>query len=459
MKGLKKIVCIITAAVTAFSAASVINVSKTYQAYAASYSSDYRTWDQGQSDYWNVRAYGCFITAQAKMLYEIGVNRTQMNPDFWYNWLCNNGCLQDPPNHIEMTNAGGAAAYAASQGYPMTYFGAWKADDDQLWFNINAGYYTICAVPNHFVLIDNEKSKSTGQLYVEDNGRIHLLHDFSAVYSGHVYRVDGRPSSSSSQSTDQMTWDGTVNDASQITETTVHLSATIPLQYITACGVYLGTSKNNMTEAGRDGSGRIKNIWYDLTGLKKGTVYYYKFYYQANGQTKWSEVKSFKTQGTVEQAKADPIKLSTTKVISNGDYYILAGVNTEYGLSIKSSSKKNYANVLLWKHKNNHKPMIFRFTYKGNGYYEIRNKNSGKCLDVQGGASSSGTNVDQYRRNWSDAQRWNIVSAGDGKYYLIPKCAKSMALDIYGGLITNGTNIQIWEQNCSDAQKFIISKV
>lgn len=46
-----------------------------------------------------------------------------------------------------------------------------------------------------------------------------------------------------------------------------------------------------------------------------------------------------------------------------------------------------------------------------------------------------------YRRNWTSAQRWNLASAGDGKYYLIPKCATNMALDMYGGLITNGTNI------------------
>lgn len=52
--------------------------------FTATFNGDYRKWNQGDSAYSEMRLYGCFITAQAKMLYEADVNRGGMNPDTWY---------------------------------------------------------------------------------------------------------------------------------------------------------------------------------------------------------------------------------------------------------------------------------------------------------------------------------------------------------------------------------------
>ena len=127
-------------------------------------------WNQGQSAYSEVREVGCFIVAQAKMLYEANVNREAgFNPDFWYEWLWAKGYLSNPPTSLYMVNAAGPAVYAADRGKQMEYLGYWNADDDQLWFNIRAGYYTIVNVGGHFVMIDNATSLRTGQLYIYDS--------------------------------------------------------------------------------------------------------------------------------------------------------------------------------------------------------------------------------------------------------------------------------------------------
>ena len=64
------------------------------KAQAASYSGDYRYWSQGASDDYNMRQYGCWVTAQAKLLYETNVDRSAgFNPDSYLNWQRSNGLI------------------------------------------------------------------------------------------------------------------------------------------------------------------------------------------------------------------------------------------------------------------------------------------------------------------------------------------------------------------------------
>lgn len=167
---------------------------------ASSFGSDYRYWSQGGSDYSGMREVGCLITAQAKMLYEANVNRdASFNPDAWYNCLLANGWIASSSN-LNMRDHNAPVYYANSRGKNLEYLGYWNADDSQLWFNINAGYYTIVNVGGtntggtHFVLLDNALSKQTGTLYCydsfSDRGTVsqQLLTRYSIHRGGHVYK-------------------------------------------------------------------------------------------------------------------------------------------------------------------------------------------------------------------------------------------------------------------------------
>lgn len=89
--------------------------------------------------------------------------------------------------------------------------------------------------------------------------------------------------------------------ASSITTNSVRLDASC--SYIGArpssVGVYLGTSKTNMTEKGSDKNITHNinpfNIWYNLSGLSAGTTYYYQFYAVASGTKYLSDIKTFTT--------------------------------------------------------------------------------------------------------------------------------------------------------------------
>lgn len=86
--------------------------------------------------------------------------------------------------------------------------------------------------------------------------------------------------------------------------------------------------------------------------------------------------------------------------------------------------------------------------------YFIRQKTSGKYLDVTGGIDANGTNVCQYTFNGSNGQKWKVLDGKQGYIVLQPACAQTRVLDIYGGVDAEGANAAIYEKNGSEAQRF-----
>ncbi|MBD3921367.1 RICIN domain-containing protein [Paenibacillus sp. PR3] len=82
-------------------------------------------------------------------------------------------------------------------------------------------------------------------------------------------------------------------------------------------------------------------------------------------------------------------------------------------------------------------------TYEG--YYYIKNKNSGLYLDVENGSAADGANIRQWSYNGADAQKFRIVYYGSGDYYLLTGAsAYKSSVDVYNGSSANGTNIDQW---------------
>ncbi|WP_193212332.1 RICIN domain-containing protein [Luteolibacter marinus] len=82
----------------------------------------------------------------------------------------------------------------------------------------------------------------------------------------------------------------------------------------------------------------------------------------------------------------------------------------------------------------------------------------GQRLDVSGGGSSNGTNVQIWQDNNSNAQSWTLQDQGDGSWELIPACAPSLRLETTG--VNNGSagaNVQIWgDHNGSDSRWILV---
>ena len=87
-------------------------------------------------------------------------------------------------------------------------------------------------------------------------------------------------------------------------------------------------------------------------------------------------------------------------------------------------------------------------------FFYIKNAYTGQYLDVEGGVSQAGTNIQQYEYNGSSAQKWYVHHLGNGEYMLLSGIDHfvdnqginnfSYALDIDNGYNTNGAQIHIW---------------
>ena len=69
------------------------------------------------------------------------------------------------------------------------------------------------------------------------------------------------------------------------------------------------------------------------------------------------------------------------QTIANGVYKITTGVNSGKVLDVANGSYDNQANVQIWDNGGSQQQK-FEITYKEDGYYEIKNTNSGKVLDL-----------------------------------------------------------------------------
>lgn len=147
--------------------------------------------------------------------------------------------------------------------------------------------------------------------------------------------------------------------------------------------------------------------------------------------------------------------LSTGKTVEDGEYHILSGVNSEYGMEIYVASQDDYANCDIYESSENDN-QIFTLTYLGNGYYSIIAKHSGKALEAQGGGTKKYTKVTQFSWNSSDAQKWIIRQCSDG-YEIINK-ASGLYLDLSGGIAVNETNVQLYVGNGTKAQAWLLNE-
>src|SRR5262249_46467279 len=97
---------------------------------------------------------------------------------------------------------------------------------------------------------------------------------------------------------------------------------------------------------------------------------------------------------------------------------------------------------------------------------QLKNTNSGLCIDIQGGANANMSNIDQWTCKTSnyDNQAWKFVSY-NGYYQIRSKCGPNSStcygdgiqrcIDVTGGdtFTANGTNIELYQCGSSTTTK------
>lgn len=143
---------------------------------------------------------------------------------------------------------------------------------------------------------------------------------------------------------------------------------------------------------------------------------------------------------------------STSADVANGTYFIRMAPHASSVLDVSGGSSADGANVQFWQN-NDSGAQKWNFSRNGDGSYTITNAASGKALDVKDAAAYSGTNIQQWSRNGSAAQRWYIEYVSGG-FRLSSALNAAFVIDVSGGNATNGTNVALYASNDSKAQRF-----
>lgn len=130
---------------------------------------------------------------------------------------------------------------------------------------------------------------------------------------------------------------------------------------------------------------------------------------------------------------------ATGKTVEEGTYQLASCLNENYVL--QADGKSNNANISVGMNQKKAN-QIFQIKYLGNGYYNLTGYESGLNVDVSGGSTLQGANVQLWQDNGAMPQMWIIRKSGAGYNLICRQGGK--CLDIAGGVIYNGCNVQVW---------------
>ncbi len=193
-----------------------------------------------------------------------------------------------------------------------------------------------------------------------------------------------------------------------------------------------------------------------------GVTYKGVFFKQKDESTSHKELMTFSLIGTNNQSiwgtKTTASSSSTT--VSEGTYYIKNLYSGLY-LDVANGSSADNANIQQWSY-NGLDAQKFKVVSDGNGYYHILTGASGysKCVDVAGAKATDGANILQYTYKGAANQQFKFEQQSDGSYAILTRASNCLSgLDVYGWSTASGGNINQWNYWGGECQKWVLVKV
>lgn len=156
--------------------------------------------------------------------------------------------------------------------------------------------------------------------------------------------------------------------------------------------------------------------------------------------------------------KLDTMAKEYNADITEATYVISNYVNPNYVLDIKDGSKANRGNLQIYK-SNNTNAQKWQLKKDSVGYITFINVGSNKALDVSNATVRNGSNIWQYESNGTYAQKWIAKKNTDGSLTFVSALDANYVLDINAGKVINSQNIQLYKSNGTNAQKFKLTKI
>ena len=268
-----------------------------------------------------------------------------------------------------------------------------------------------------------------------------------------VYEYLGSTISSSGYSTSDMT--GTyefVNHGTSVSTSNVGMLTTSSVQL---------NSDGTIT-------GDVSGTWSYTSGsyyckmVIGGVTYKGVFFKQKDESSSHTERMTFSLIGSNDETiwgskTADLSSSSSSSSDLSGTYYIKNVFSGLY-MDVADGSTENSANIQQWSY-NGCDAQKFKLVSDGDGYYHILTGATGysKCVDVAGAKSADGTNILQYTYKGSTNQQFKLEKQSDGSYAILTRASScASGLDVYGWSTESGGNINQWNFWGGDCQKWTL---
>ena len=135
--------------------------------------------------------------------------------------------------------------------------------------------------------------------------------------------------------------------------------------------------------------------------------------------------------------------------VEDGYYTIASVLNSNKGLDIAGGKIAVGTNIQLCGF-NSTLAQVWKLKYIDNGLYNIIS-----ALNPKRALTNVNNNVQIEKYTNSESQKWYIRMNGENEIEII-SALNSLNVDVAGGSISNGTNIQLYKSNKTNAQKFIL---
>jgi len=148
----------------------------------------------------------------------------------------------------------------------------------------------------------------------------------------------------------------------------------------------------------------------------------------------------------------------TSSAVTNGATYTLRSVQAGLCLEVAGGSTADGGNVQLWA-CNGGTNQQFRFESVASGFYQIRNIRSNKCVDVWAHSTAAGANIAQFTCTGANNQQFSVPDVRSGSVVRVVSRLSGQALDGFNFGTTNGTNIVQWPVTGADNQHFVMTRI
>jgi len=144
--------------------------------------------------------------------------------------------------------------------------------------------------------------------------------------------------------------------------------------------------------------------------------------------------------------------------ISSGTYALRAQ-HSGKAVDVAGGGTSNGTNIQQWTYSSTNRNQQFQISHLGNGWHRITPViATGRCIDVSGISQNDGANIHIWDWLNQGNQKWKFVSTGDGYYYIISQHS-GKCLDVSGVSTADGANIHLWTCHGGGNQKFSITQL